>query len=332
MRADKATRKYMLRGGLAIAIGLGAAALAQTASASEYGLSTYPLGSQTSMTGFTPPPGLYVTDTVIVYQGDAADKIDLPLGARIAAGVEEDILVNALTVSVFPDVRIAEGQIGFALTVPYGGVGVDADATFSNLGVPLGAASDDETGLGDIQLTALIGWKQEVHNWNLAATAILPTGEYDSAQLANVGLNRPGFDIKGGYTYMNPENGFEFSTGLGFTFNGENDDTDYKSGTDFHLEASLTQHFPNGWAVGVGGYHYQQLTGDSGAGAILGDFEGSASAFGPMASYTFKVGPAPVQISAKWFHEFHTENRARGDTVLFGLTMPLAAFGQPPAN
>ena len=83
MRAAKAQNKYLIRGAMTLAVGLGAAILAQPAQASEYGLSTYPLGSQTSMTGFTPPPGLYVTDTVIVYQGDAADKIDVPLGARM---------------------------------------------------------------------------------------------------------------------------------------------------------------------------------------------------------------------------------------------------------
>lgn len=333
MKGLHGSARTALRAGAAVAVLGMAAAWSAPASASEYGLSPYPLGSQTSMSGFTPPPGLYVTDTVIVYQGDAGDSVSLPLGANLGIGVEEDVFVNALTLSVFPDAKIAGGQPGLALTVPYGTVGVDAAAAFIGpLGIPVGAVSDEETGIGDLQLTALIGWKDGVHNWNLAATTIFPTGEYDASNLANVGLNRTALDLKGAYTYMNPQTGFEFSAGAGFTFNGENEDTDYKSGTDFHLEASMTQHFPNGWALGVGGYHYQQLTADSGTGAVLGDFEGRVSAIGPIASYTFMVGRAPVQLSARWFHEFSAENRARGDNVMFGFSMPLAAFGTPPAQ
>lgn len=322
-----------LKAGAALATLTAAAALAVPASASEYGMSPYPLGTQTSMSGFTPPPGIFLTDTLIVYQGDVSTTDGLPLGDNLAFGVDEEYVMNALTLAIFPDAKVAGAQPGFAITIPYGTVNVDADATFVGpLGIPIGAVSDDETGFGDMQLTGLLGWKDGVHNWNVAGTLVLPTGEYDASNLANVGLNRTAFDIKGAYTYMNPANGLEFSTGMGFTFNGENDDTDYKSGTDFHLEASMTQHFPNGWALGLGGYHYQQLTGDSGTGARLGDFEGRVSAIGPMASYTFMVGPAPIQLSARWFHEFGTERRVAGDNVMFGLSMPLAAFGAPPAN
>lgn len=318
---------YTVRASLA-ALTLGAvAAVASPASASEYGLSTYPLGSQVQTPGMTPPPGVFVTDTVISYQGDAAKNADIPLGGTLALGVEEDILVNALTIAVFPDVQLGGGQIGFAVTVPYGSVGVDADATFIGpLHIPGGAASDDETGFGDLQFSAIIGWKDGPHNWAVTGTAIAPTGEYSSNNLANVGLNRPGFDIKGAYTYLNPANGLEVSGGLGFTFNGENDETDYKSGTDLHFEGAVIQHFPNGWALGLGGYYYQQLTGDSGSGAQLGDFEGQVTALGPIASYTFQIGPAPVTVGARWFHEFETENRVSGDTVMFSVVAPLAAF------
>ncbi|HRD29581.1 MAG TPA: transporter [Caulobacter sp.] len=326
-------RRRKARATVAVAVAAGGLAMAAPALASEYGLSPYALGSQTSMAGFTPPPGIFVTDTVISYQGDADDTLQLPLGARLAAGVDEEVLVNALTIAVFPDVRLGSGQIGFAATLPYGRVGVDAAATFVGpLGLPGGAASDEETAIGDLQLAALIGWKDGVHNWNLSGALVLPTGEYDSARLANVGLNRTAFDAKGAYTYMNPGTGREFSAGAGFTFNGENKDTDYQSGTDFHLEGSFTQHLPSGWALGVGGYFYQQITGDSGSGARLGDFKGRVGALGPMVSYTFMIGPAPVQLSGRWYREFGAENRAEGDTVMFGVSMPIAAFGAPPAN
>lgn len=303
------------------------------AEAGEYGLSVYPLGSQVSMPGFTPPPGLYLTDTVITYEGDASDSVTLRLGPTLGAGVSEEVLVNALTIAVFPDAHFAGGQPGFAITLPYGRVGVDAATTFlPPLYLPGPSASDEETGFGDLQISGMLGWRSGPHNWNVAATLVLPTGSYDASSLANVGLNRTALDLKGAYTYLNPQQGLEWSAGAGFTFNGENDDTDYQSGTEFHFEASVTQHLPSGWALGVGGYYLEQLTGDSGSGATLGDFAGQVAAVGPLVSYTFHVGPAPVQLSARWFHEFDTENRARGDSVQFGFSMPLAAFGAGPAQ
>ncbi|MGH6829912.1 MAG: transporter [Methylocella sp.] len=42
--------------------------------------------------------------------------------------------------------------------------------------------------------------------------------------------------------------------------------------------------------VGLVGYVYNQLTGDSGSGAVLGDFKSQASAINPQLGYFFKVG------------------------------------------
>jgi hypothetical protein len=67
----------------------------------------------------------------------------------------------------------------------------------------------------------------------------------------------------------------------GFTFNWENPDTDYTTGTEFHIEWALVQHLSKTLAVGIAGYHHQQVTGDSGAGATLGDFKGRVTALGP---------------------------------------------------
>ena len=49
----------------------------------------------------------------------------------------------------------------------------------------------------------------------------------------------------------------------GFTFNGENPATDYKTGTEFHVDWALMQHVLKTFAFGIAGYRYQQITGDS---------------------------------------------------------------------
>jgi hypothetical protein len=69
-----------------------------------------------------------------------------------------------------------------------------------------------------------------------------------------MGLNRPALDIKGGYTFLSMETGTEVSAAAGVTFNLRNTATDYQSGTEFHIEGALNQHFPFGLAAGVGGF------------------------------------------------------------------------------
>jgi len=39
-----------------------------------------------------------------------------------------------------------------------------------------------------------------------------------------------------GYTYFDPKSGNEFSAVLGFTYNFENQHTDYQNGVDMHLD------------------------------------------------------------------------------------------------
>ncbi|MDP1910176.1 MAG: transporter, partial [Hyphomicrobium sp.] len=72
--------------------------------------------------------------------------------------------------------------------------------------------------------------------------------------------------------------------------------------------------------------HYQQVTGDSGAGARLGDFEGRVTGLGPDITYTFMCGKVPISTELKYFHEFDVENRLSGDNGFINVTIPLSAF------
>jgi hypothetical protein len=74
---------------------------------------------------------------------------------------------------------------------------------------------------------------------------------------------------------------------------------------------------------GVAGYHYQQVTGDSGAGATFGDFKGRVNAIGPVLAYSFTLGKIPVSTQWTYFHEFDVENRIEGDVGLLTISMPL---------
>jgi len=118
--------------------------------------------------------------------------------------------------------------------------------------------------------------------------------------------------------YFGQQNGFEASVFFGADFNTENEDTDYQSGTQAHVDGTVAQHFPllSGLAgAGVSGCFYKQVTGDSGDGATLGDFKGKTVGLGPVVSYTTKILERDTLFELKWLHEVETENRLKGDII-----------------
>jgi hypothetical protein len=109
----------------------------------------------------------------------------------------------------------------------------------------------------------------------------------------------------------------QLSSVAGFTLNGENPDADYKVGTEFRLEYALIQHFSQQISAGQVGYHYQQVTGDSGPGATLGAFKARVTAIGPTINYNTMIGSLPLATSFRWYHELEAKNRLDGDALYF---------------
>jgi hypothetical protein len=75
------------------------------------------------------------------------------------------------------------------------------------------------------------------------------------------------------------------------------------------------------WEVGLVGYFLQQVTGDSGAGAILGSTKISVWALGPAATYSFAFGRTPVSLLAKWTQEIEASRTFQGDTVTAAFSL-----------
>ena len=212
--------------------------------------------------------------------------------------------------------------------LPAGHVNVDAKASAqlpSGLAASVGK-SDDLTGIGDPAVAAALGWR--VRNgdlfraWNVYATLVVPVGDYELGRIANLGSNHWGLDVGTAFTMGNFARGPELSGLLGVTFNGKNPDTEYRTGTELHLELVYKQHLPKGFSFGLAGYYYQQLTGDSGS-ALLGDFKGRVAAIGPELAYQFKAGGRIVGRDLRWYQEFSAQNRLEGDAVFLTLSLPL---------
>ena len=99
------------------------------------------------------------------------------------------------------------------------------------------------------------------------------------------------------------------------------DDTDYRSGGSLHVDVALNQFLSDTLAVGVQGFYLKQVAGDSGSGALLGDFESEAAGVGPALYWATRFGQQDVSFIAKWLHEFDAENRLEGDHVYVSLAM-----------
>jgi hypothetical protein len=224
------------------------------------------------------------------------------------------------------------GQAAVALVVPAGRNKVSADATLTGALGPFGftrsaGRTDSVTGFADLIPQASLRWNLGVHNFMTYATGNIPVGAYDSQRLANLGLGHGAIDAGGGYTYFNPQNGREFSAVGGFTYNFENTTTNYKSGVDFHLDLAASQFLSPQLHIGVVGYVYQQVTGDSGPGALLGDFKSRVFGAGPQVGFIFPVGDHQGYLNLKGFKEFGAENRPEG----WNTWLTFAISPRPPA-
>lgn len=287
--------------------------------AAEGAKGAYLLGKSGPLAGLIPTPGVYVKNDLYYYSGDSDTLI--PTSGRLVQDIEATALIDLLSITWVTGLRLGGGTLGLGLTIPYGNQDVSADFGLTGPGGTVYARNlqDDVTAFGDSVLNMSLGWHNGYNHWNIYSAVWIPVGDYKEGRLANMGTNRWSGDIGAGYTRLNTRNGREVSAIMGATFNGENPDTDYQTGTELHIEFAIQQHLPNKFTLGIVGYYYRQLTGDSGDGAVIGDFKGRVASAGPLLSYTFKNN---MSLNARWYHEFEVKNRVEGNAVYATLTIP----------
>jgi hypothetical protein len=310
----------------AILAGLAFVGPIPAAMAVEGGTSFYILGGKTTMAGYLPPPGVYGVFSNYFYSGSA--DIDFESGGvNLSGGIEAEAYIGMPTALWVTPGDVFGGNLAFSLTTPFGGKHLDAAVLSSPFGVELNAERENWA-FGDPVLGASLGWHEGNLHYTLGTLVNVPIGQWEFGNPINIGFNRWVIDTTGAVTYLNPETGVELSGAAGFTFNFENPDTDYQSGTEFHAEAAAMLHLSHTFSIGLNGYAYKQITGDSGAGAKLGSFEGQVFAIGPALDYTFKIGELPVALNLRYFYEFGVENRLEGHAGFLNIAFPLG--GAPP--
>lgn len=286
--------------------------------AAESGVGFYLLGSRGPAAGVVPPPGTYFQNDLYFYSGTASASREFEFGGNLIANVDADAIVNLTSILWSTPTEVLGGNLAFSLTIPIGYQDVSANLEPTNL-----RTSDNVFTYGDPVLGSQIAWHSGNLHYTVGTLINVPIGDYQSGEIANVAFNRWGMDVFTGISYIDANTGWDFSANVGVTFNGENNDTNYKTGDEFHFEWAVSKAFSPTFSAGLTGYYYEQISGDSGDGANLGPFKGRVAAVGLTAAYNFQMGQRPASLRVKYFDEFNVKNRLEGEAVFVTLAFPL---------
>jgi hypothetical protein len=264
------------------------------------------------------------------------------LTANFSGNLNANLNADADVYFAVPSYTFAQpflgGQATIAVAVPYGRSRGSVDATLTgNLGLGgpgftlSGGRTDDITGFGDAAPMFNVRWNNGVHNTMTYVTGNLTIGRYDPTRLANLGIGHQAINAGGGYTYFDPDTGREFSAVLGFTYNFENEHTQYQGGVDMNLDWGASQFLTKQLQVGLVGYAYNQISCDSGARNRLGCFEARVFGAGPQIGYIIPMGNLQGYVNLKGYKEFNAEHRASGWNAWLTFSIsPAARPSTPP--
>jgi hypothetical protein len=291
----------------------------------EAGVSFWIPGFYGSLSALPGSPGWSFASIYYHTSVDAGANVALPLDGQVVSGLDASGDVGIISPAYTLPSPVLGGQAQLALLGLAAGVDVSVQATLTGPkgNIISGRREDSVTGFGDMIPVANLKWNDGVSNYMIYLTGDVPVGDYNSHRLANVGIGHGAIDGGAGYTYLNQKTGLEFSGTFGLTGNFENFDTNYTNGLDSHLDLGISQFLSKQIHVGLVGYYYQQLTGDSGQGARLGSFESRVLGIGPQVGYIFPIShDVQGYVNVKGYGEFAGDNRPTGWN--FWLTFALA--------
>jgi hypothetical protein len=325
LAGQKARRRVRLSAISALALTCGLFANAPSSYAAEYAFTTYPLGSYAFDAGVTPPPGIYVTDSLSYLAVSIGGNIQLG-GLVFDAGAKAQFFVEEVSILTVPETKVLDGYLGVLVSVPVAHMNLEATTTG-----PLGNTISNSTegwGLGDMALQVQLGWDREDFSHSFHILGVIPTGRYAPGFYPITGFNRPSLDIGWAFTWFEKNTKLQFNGAIGFMTSLENNETQIQTGDEFHAEWAVGYKFDNGLILGVAGYDYRQVTGDSGTGDLLGSFMGTVDAVGPALSYSTIIGKTPVTISVRDYEQYNWKNFLHGNVSIASFTAAFPA-GQP---
>ena len=292
--------------------------LALTLQAEEGGSGHYMPGAFATMFDFSPEePGEATELQFNYYQGDLGGGRKLPLGGQLAANVDAEAFGAVfIMLDTFKE-PVAGGMYSVGLAVPWVHITATADVT---VGATTTRMRDNCDSIGDIcLLPVMLEWRKGLNQWSAILPVYAPTGKYDTGALANTGKNYWTFEPTLAFNRLDPKTWRVLTAFAALDFSTKNTATDYQSGSVFHLELSASQLFPKPtgeiWSIGFNAFFYEQISGDSGSGATLGDFEGHTYGIGPAIGWLKKGKTSSSFAELKWLPELDVAKRAKGNIL-----------------
>jgi len=289
-----------------------ALALAAVSVQAKEGGDQYPNGAENWFAGAVPPPGNYFINYAGYYSGTLRDGNG---DKKNVGGTTPKVsaLFDAARFVQVTNNKLFGADWAWHVIVPV----VHQSLNIAPLG---GDASAN--GLGDITIDPIIlAWHSPTWHYAAGLDINLPTGRYDK--------NDPRKSIGANYTSIEPifaasylgADGWEVSGKFMLNAKSKNTDTNYQSGTDFHMDYLVGKNV-GPWGYGVSGYYLKQISDDKVGGVKVGadGNRGQVLALGPSVKYSLSGGTTLV---AQWQHETLVKNRFGGDKIWLKLIMPL---------
>ena len=308
----------------------------RTATADEAGVSFWLPGQYGSFAAVPGTAGLSFEATFYHATASANAHASFERDSHIEVGMKSPSDFVMLTPTYSFEGELLGGQPALGMTALIGRNVTSVSATLigPDGSTQSGYQSDKVFGFGDLSPIASLKWNRDLHNFMVYATAGIPTGAYDPTRLAALGLGHWAADAGAGYTYLNEKAGVEFSAVFGLTYNFINPYTQYRSGNDAHLDWALSPYVSEKMHFGAVGYFYDQVSGDSGSGAMLGEFKSRVAAIGPQIGFFLPLGDRQGYLNLRAYYEFAAEHRLEGwnGFVTFSIEPPQQKASIPPVK
>jgi len=269
------------------------------------------------MVAAAPEPGFVASSQNLFYSADATRAV---LQGRVNTDVDIDAfysLLNGYYVHDLPSIG-ARLAVGGYLSVGYARLQTEIQPAI----LPPFSDDTDRFEFGDLGLVPFsLYWSVGPVAFNVYEMIIAPTGQYDERDSLNIGRNYWSFDTIAAATWFIEKTSTDLSAALGIMANSRNPDTEYRTGTEFHLDFMVNQFLVESLAIGFHGYYYEQVEGDSGSGAVLGDFKGDSVGIGAALLWIPAFAEGRVLATMKWLHDVEASNRIEADYAVAELVV-----------
>ena len=291
---------------------------APIAIAEEGGAISYPIGAETVMPAYAPPPKVLVLQEFTLFY--SASRFNDSHGNSGIPGFRATIFANCVKFKYDWGVKFLGGNLmsAFAPVVLYEQV-------------EAGGQSQTKTRLANQNMSQFVVYNKRSLFWQYGVDVWTPGPSYKQSDMTNVGQHYWEFEPTAAITWLPNKGKTELSTRVHYGLATTNPDNHYHSGNTFVWEFNTTQNVTKRLALGFQGYLLKQVRDDTIHGVTVGDGNRSqALGLGPQVRLAVGNGV----LAFKYFRETEARYHPVGNGYWFEFGVPIGKFGpkEKPSN